>query len=108
MGNNALPDDAFIAGELGCDPVTPSRMRSKLKVEGFEFAKKDGIWRVVKRPTPPKIEPIAPEPEPVVHEPPPVPVQGVLELTADNSGPDIVAELREIKTLLSELLACWR
>jgi hypothetical protein len=47
---DVLPPDEFIAEQWGCDQATPGRMRGKLKVLGFGFARRNGVWYVVRRP----------------------------------------------------------
>ena len=47
---DVLPPDEFIAEQWSCDPSTPKRMRSKLKAQGFRFARRNGVWYVVGRP----------------------------------------------------------
>ncbi len=52
---DVLPVDEFIADQWRCDPVTPGRMRSKLKAEGFAFTRRNGVWYVAGRPGKAKI-----------------------------------------------------
>lgn len=46
-----LPADDFLAEQWRCNEVTPARMRSKLKAEGYGFTKRNGVWHVTKRPS---------------------------------------------------------
>lgn len=48
--HNILPADSFLAEQWRCNEVTPARMRSKLKAEGYAFAKRNGVWHVTARP----------------------------------------------------------
>ena len=45
-----LPGDDFLAEQWRCNEATPARMRSKLKAEGYGFAKRNGVWHVTQRP----------------------------------------------------------
>jgi hypothetical protein len=45
-----LPADDFLAEQWRCNERTPARMRSKLKAEGYGFAKRNGVWHVTQRP----------------------------------------------------------
>jgi hypothetical protein len=103
--HDQLPSDSFMNDLWGCGDGTLSSIRSELRrEEGYDFASANGAWMVTKRPAPPA---------PVlgaVATVPPVPavngtvMQGALELVADNSGDEIVRELRQLRALMAMLL----